>query len=135
MNAYSSEFHHLRSAARRGTPTVQGSANNPDLADGIARRWAALHSAAAAVVGLAQIAPGQASRDTPDFAGFIADSPRWKADLLRDGLDDIAAIMQAGLTALLAANAEAHNPSAAASALWAEFQHSRDALLEMLLGE
>ena len=135
MNAYSSEFHRLRSAAQRGNPTAQSPANIPDLADGIARRWAALYSAAAAVASLAQIAPGQESRGTPDFAAFIADSPRWKADLLRDGLDDIAAIMQAGLTALLAANAAAHNPAAAASALWAEFQHSRDALLEMVLGE
>lgn len=135
MNAYSSEFHQLRSHAENGAFPDRGAANTPDLADQIARRWAAVHAAAAAVAGLAQIAAEQESRDAPDFAALIAHGPDWKADLLRHGLDDIAAFMQSGLTALLAANAAGRNPAAAASALWSQFEHSRDALVESIFGQ
>ncbi len=135
MNAYSSEFHQLRSQAENGARPDRGAANNPDPADQIARCWAAVHGAAAAVAGLAQIAPEQESREAPDFAAVIADAPGWKADLLRNGLDDIAAFMQSGLSALLAANAAGRNPAAAAFALWTQFEHSRDALVDSIFGQ
>lgn len=135
MNAYSSEFHQLSSQAENGTLPGQDAANSPDLTDEFTRRWAAVHGAAAVVADLAQIAPEQDTRETPDFAGIIADAPGWKADLLRNGLDDIAAFMQSGLRALLAANAAGRNPAAAAFALWTQFEHSRDALVDSIFGQ
>ena len=134
MNAYSSEFHQLRSQAENGARPDQGAAKAPGPAGQLARRWAALHGAASAVAGLAQIMPEQQSRETPDFAAFIADAPGWKAELLRNGLDDIAAFLQSGLTALLAANAAGRNPAAAAFALWTQFEYSRDALVDAIFG-
>lgn len=141
MNAYSSEFHQLRSEAESGPLADQAAvdaaavstAAGSEEADAIAQRWDALHAAAAAVAGLAQLRLGPESCETPDFAGFIAGAPCWKVTLLRNGLDDIAAFMQSGLTALLAVNAAGRSPAAAASALWAEFVQSRNSLLESIL--
>lgn len=141
MNAYSSEFHQLRSEAESGHmadqaavgAAVVSTAAGSEEADAIAQRWNALHAAAAAVAGLAQLGLEQEARQTPDFAGFISGAPCWKVSLLRNGLDDIAAFMQSGLTALLAVNAAGRSPAAAASALWAEFLQSRNALLESIL--
>ncbi len=135
MNAYSSEFHQLRSHAENGALPDRGAASTPDPADQFARRWAAVHGAAAAVAGLAQIVPEQESREAPNFASIIADAQGWKAELLRNGLDDIAAFMQSGLTALLAANAAGRNPAAPAFALWTQFEHSRDALVDAIFDQ
>jgi len=135
MNAYSSEFHQLRSQAEKDSLPDRDAANTAERADVLARRWVAVHAAAAAVASLAQIAPEQDSRKAPDFAAFIATAPGWKADLLRNGLDDIAAFMQSGLTALLAANTAGRNPAAAAFALLTQFEHSRDALKDSIFGQ
>lgn len=135
MNAYSSEFHQLRHQAEKGNLPGRGVANTPKLGEELARRWAGVHGAAAAVAGLAQVAVEPGSREAPNFAAIIADTAGWKSDLLRNGLDDIAAFMQSGLTALLAANEAGRNPAAAAFALWTQFEHSRDALLESIFGE
>ena len=135
MNAYSSDFHHLRSDAESGTAGDMDAASSPDPIDPIAARWAALHTAATAVAHLAQLDPEREGGAAPDFAAMITDAPDWKADLLNNGLDDIAAFMQSGLTALLAVNAAGRNPAAAAAALWAEFEQSRDALLESVFGK
>lgn len=135
MNAYSSEFHQLRSEAGRGALADPDPATSPGRVDAISARWAALHAAAAAVAGLAQIAPDQSTGEAPDFAAMIAGAPDWKVSLLRNGTDDIAAFMQSGLTALLAVNTVERNPAAAANALWTEFELSRDALLESVFSE
>lgn len=126
MNAYSSDFHPLTCAAEY-------------RANSITMRWAALHNAAAAVASLAQLPPEQLageprSGEALDFAAIIARLPDWKASLLDHGLDDVAAFMQSGLAALIAVKADGREPAAAAAALWAEFDHARASLLDLLSG-
>lgn len=145
MNAYSSDFHRLgnfpqsdcAAASSAAEPRVHEQA--PDIAGSIAGamagsmvfRWAALHDAAGAVAALANLPLDSASRDPEQFAIMIADAPSWKAGLLSDRLDDMAAFMQAGLSALLTVNAAGRNPAAAALALRHEFKQSRDALMDL----
>ena len=48
------------------------------------------------------------------------------------GIDDLSAVMEPGIVALLAATARGVVPSAAALTLWHEFVRTRSALLELV---
>jgi hypothetical protein len=48
-------------------------------------------------------------------------------------LDDLVAIMEPGLTALLVVHSRGDNAGAAARALWQEFVAARDALMALAL--
>jgi hypothetical protein len=52
-------------------------------------------------------------------------------ELVETGVADIAAIMEPGLSALIAAHARGASPQAAAMALWEEFLGARDALMAL----
>ncbi len=126
MNAYSSDFHQPSGEAVNRAPVLAA-----QMTASMSMRWAALHDAAGAVAALAKCPLESASHGSQEFSAMIADAPCWKAKMLSNGLEDIAAVMQAGLTALLTVNAEGRDPAAAALALWNEFEHSCDALLEL----
>lgn len=129
MDAYSSDLH-------TGEPGREAlGAHVSGVADSAARRWKALHTAAGAVAGLADLPPEQAPGGVPDFTALLADAPRWRAALANSALEDITAFMQSGLTALLAAHVEDRDPSAAALALWTEFVHARNEVLKLLRNE
>lgn len=125
MNVYSSDLHPGQPGSEAASAPASG------VADSATRRWDALHAAAGAVAELAGLVP-ELSGGAPDFATLLADAPRWKAALVSSALEDIAAFMQSGLTALLAVNAENRDPSAAALALWAEFVQARGDVLKLL---
>lgn len=141
MNAYSSDFHQPsppvagESVAHSEIAASEGiNAEVPDSevwADPIAMRWDALHDAAAAVATLAALPAEKALHAPQDFAAMIAAAPSWKANLMRNSVQDIAAFMQSGLKALLALNPDERDPAAAAYALWNEFEYARDALLAL----
>ena len=95
-------------------------------------RWETLHTAASAVAGLAHLPPEDRLNDAANFAAALGAAPRWKAELANSALEDIAAFMQTGLTALLAVHTENRDPSAAALALWIEFVLARDGVLKLL---
>ena len=126
MSIHTYDFH-------QGEPNP-GAAGTPGtaLAESAARHWDALHTAAGAVAGLAHLPPEDTPCGAANFASLLAAAPPWKAELAKSALDDIAAFMQSGLTALLAVHAENREPSAAAHALWNEFVHARDAVLKIL---
>ena len=52
--------------------------------------------------------------------------------MAEEGVDDIAAIMEPGLAALLAVHARGADAKPAALALWQEFMAARDALMILL---
>jgi hypothetical protein len=131
MNAYSSDF--FSADGSPAGPAVSSGCTAPDrdVTSAIDEQWDALHDAAAAVAVLAGLPPQAQSIQQRSFPTLIQDVSGWRLDLARNGLNDIAAIMQPGLAALLAVNARGQEPAPAALALWQEFEHARDGLLEL----
>jgi len=118
MNAIPTDLHPSASAAGKARK-------------GLSVRWAALHDAAEAVAALAGIAPERPSAAVRDFPAQVRDLGGWKLELARSGIDDLTAIMQPGLAALLAVNARGQSAAAAAQTLWQEFLAARNALVRL----
>ncbi len=94
-------------------------------------KWAALHDAAAVIAPMAGMAPEPMTAELRNFPAIIRDAGGWRQNLAEQGIEDLAAIMEPGIAALLAAYARGTNPAAAALALWEEFRAARAALLEL----
>ncbi len=94
-----------------------------------AAQWAAVQDAASAVAMLAGYAPERPSTKERSFPALMHDAGGMRMELARNGVADLAAVLQPGLTALLAVQARGQNASAPAKALWAEYKAARDALL------
>lgn len=95
-------------------------------------KWTALHEAAGVVAllaGLPSEAPHPAARS---FPVLIGNAGGWRLATAEQGIDDLAAIMEAGITALLAVHTRGANAAAPAMALWHEFREARDGLLKLL---
>ena len=67
------------------------------------------------------------------FPEAMRDVGGWRFTMALQGVDDLAAIMEPGLSALLAAHASGADAPAAAQALWEEFQSARNALMGLVL--
>ena len=65
------------------------------------------------------------------FPVTLRDAPAAARELAENGVADIAAVMEPGLSALIAAHARGASPHAAAAALWEEFLSTRDALMAL----
>ncbi|MGE3691177.1 MAG: hypothetical protein AB7F98_07340 [Novosphingobium sp.] len=94
-------------------------------------KWSGLHDAAAEVAALAGIAPEPMDAETRAFPMIVRDAGGWRQQLAEQGVEDLGAIMEPGISALLAVHARGGDPSAAAMALWQEFQAARKALLAL----
>lgn len=92
-------------------------------------QWEALHATAAMLGKLAQIAPESA---TPPFGPLVEAALPWQLTLAAQGLDDIAAMLAAGLAALGTLTARGQNTAAPALALWREFHAARASVLAAL---
>ena len=95
-------------------------------------KWAALQDAANVVAGLAGL---ELERTTPEIRNFpelIRDAATWRRELAERGIEDMAAMMEPGIAALLGVNARGADPRAAALALWREFTQARGAVLALL---
>ncbi len=71
---------------------------------------------------------------TPEIRNFPAvmrEAGGWRRELADQGIADITAIMEPGLSALLAVHARGKRPQAAALALWQEYLTARDTLLAL----
>jgi hypothetical protein len=117
-------------------PLVEGSAlpkpASPQLAHSVlARQWSALHKAAAAVASLGGTRMAEASPEVAAFPARVERLPDWRAGLARQGVTDLAAVMEPGLTALIAVHRRGADPVPAALALMHEFTEARDALLAL----
>lgn len=95
-------------------------------------KWAALHDAASVVGELAGFAPEYRKPDVRNFPAIMRDTGGWQHSLAQQGVDDLAAIMEPGLGALMALKARGAPIEAAATALWQEFQSARAALLALV---
>lgn len=98
----------------------------------IALKWAALHDAGTAVARLARLADAPMDRDPKGLPLALATACGSHRRLAGQGMDDLAAIMEAGLSALLAVQARGGDPVPGARALWEEFRAAREALLLLL---
>lgn len=98
----------------------------------LSRRWAALGEAGAVVRALAGLDPEHSSRTMRNFPALIQDCPQWRRDHASCAIADLAAIMEPGITALLAVNARGADPRPPAQALWREFSEARGAILDLL---
>jgi hypothetical protein len=108
----------------------------PAELDFAAEKWTALHNAAFIVATLAG-----AGADTPQspldtelqaFPAQLSAAPGWLREIAEQGVDDLAAIMEPGLAALIAVHGAGSDAAAPARALWHEFAASRDALLRLM---
>ncbi len=119
MNAPSLNFGSLQSRA-----TVNASSTS--------MRWAALGEAGQVVAMLAGLEAERPSKDVRNFPALIRDAEKWRRDLADRGCADLAAVMEPGISALLAINARGADCKPAALALWREFVTARDAMLALL---
>jgi len=101
-------------------------------ANGMSMKWAAVHAAAAAVGELAGQPPEYRRPDVRNFPAIMRDTGGWRHIVAQQGVDDLAAIMEPGLAALLALHASGGATVAPAQALWQEFQSARAALLALI---
>ena len=112
-------------AAPGATPTVEQLAN----------RWDAVHEAAAAVAGLAQLAREEPGAEIASLPLRAAQQESQTFALVADAIDDLAAVMQPGLRALLALTAGGKDTTAAAMTLWREFHMARAAIMRLVPDE
>ena len=96
------------------------------------RKWAALQDAANVVATLAGLDPERPEPEVRNFPALMRDAARWRRDLADQAIDDMSAMMQPGIAALLGVNARGADPRPAALALWREFGAARAAVLALL---
>ncbi len=94
-------------------------------------KWSALHDAAAVVATLSGIAPEPMTPPLRNFPAIMRDAGGWRRAMAEQGIEDISAFMEPGISALLEVHARGVNPAAPALALWQEFIAARDALLAL----
>lgn len=94
-------------------------------------QWSALHDAAGVVATLAGLAPETMRPEVRNFPAVMRDAGGWRRNLAEQGIEDLSAIMEPGLAALLAVNARGVSAASAALALWQEFIAARNALMDL----
>lgn len=100
-------------------------------ASAMSMKWSALHDAVGVVGMLAGLAPETMRPEVRNFPALMRDVGGWRRQLAEQGIEDLSAIMEPGLAALLAVNARGANPAPAALSLWQEFHAARAALLAL----
>ena len=94
-------------------------------------KWSALHDAAAVICTLAGLAVEPLTPTLRNFPAVMRDAGGWRRAMAEQGIADISAFMEPGLSALLAVHARGVNPAAPALTLWQEFVAARDALVAL----
>ena len=100
-------------------------------ASGMSMKWSALHDAAGVVALLAGLAAEPMRPEVRNFPALMRDCGGWRRSLADQGIEDLSAVMEPGLAALLAVHARGIDPATAALALWQEFCAARAALLAL----
>lgn len=121
----------LSEATRTAPPALEAPAHSGQSAGTLALRWEAIHDAAGAVAAFARLATQPLRPDVRHFPQALRDFGGWRRDLAQQGVEDLAAILEPGLTALLAVHDSGADAAPAAMALWQEFLAARDALLAL----
>ncbi len=131
MNVQSSDFSPA-SASGSLLPGAGRAQFGQASASAFSMKWSALHDAAGVVAALAGIQPEPMDLRMRSFPASIRDCGGWRAELAEQALADLTAVMEPGITALLAVHARGVDPAAPAAALWQEFCTAREALLALL---
>ena len=113
-------------APRPTEPAIDAFAPN-----GLAASWALLHEAGAAIAGLAHLDTEREPMTPRDFAMRAAAAGPARLALAERGIDDCAAALHVGLSALIAGTQANRDISAAALTLWREFDHARSGLVAL----
>ncbi len=100
-------------------------------ASAMSMKWSALHDAVAVVGSLTGMAAEAMRPEVRNFPAMMRDVGGWRRELAEQGIEDLSAVMEPGLSALLAIHARGVNPAPAALALWQEFHAARAALLAL----
>lgn len=127
MNAHTS----FSSPAGGALPTSGRPEFGQASANSMSMKWSALHDAVGIVGTLAGLAAEPMRAEVRNFPALMRDTGGWRRQRAEEGIDDLAAIMEPGIAALLAVNARGANPAAPALALWQEFHAARAALLAL----
>lgn len=97
----------------------------------LANQWDAVHEAAAAVGHLAQLGREHIDDEIVSLPLRAAEKGGRHFEMVARGVEDLAAIMQPGLRALLSLTAQGRDTTTAALTLWREFHASRSAILAL----
>lgn len=97
----------------------------------MAMRWATVHEAVEAVSFFAGITPTEDGPEIWNFPEAMRQCGGWRRELAEQGVEDLIAMLEPGVTALLAVHDGGADARPAAMALWQEFQTARDALLAL----
>jgi hypothetical protein len=100
-------------------------------ASAMSMKWSALHDAAVVIDTLAGLAAEPMSPEIRNYPAVMRDAGGSRRDLAEQGIEDILAVMEFGLAALLAAHARGAAPGPAALSLHQEFLVARNALLTL----
>ncbi len=98
-------------------------------ASAMSMKWSALHDAIGIVAMLAGLASEPMRAEVRNFPAVIRDAGGWRLAMAEQGIDDLSAIMEPGLAALLAVHGRGADAAPAALALWQEFHAARSAIL------
>jgi len=128
MNALRHEFD--LSNATILPPLDRRAPNARDQAN-LAAQWDAVHEAAAAIGVLAQLGRPEESEAVTGLPARAAANGGYEYEMVLRGVDDLAAVMQPGLRALLSLSASGQDTTSAALTLWREFHASRDAIIAL----
>lgn len=94
-------------------------------------KWSGLHDAAATVAAIGGVEAPAMSPAVRNLPGVMRDAGGWRRERAEQGIEDLAALMEPAMAALLTACADGIDPAPAARALWSEFLRARDALLAL----
>jgi len=95
-------------------------------------KWAALQDAANVIASLAGLAPERVTAEVRNFPALMREAAPWRRELAERGIEDMQAVMEPGIAALLGVNARGADSRPAALALWRECTEARAAVLALL---
>lgn len=98
----------------------------------LAQRWEDLNATATQLAKAADLAPERPDARITRFPSMLEGAAEWQRELAWQGLEDIDAMMQPGLTALNVLAERGNDATAPALALWREFYSARDAVVSVI---
>ncbi|MFN3990164.1 MAG: hypothetical protein ACK4IS_07885 [Erythrobacter sp.] len=100
--------------------------------DAMIARWQAIGSDAARLAGLAAVGRRPVIEDVSEFASALERASDWQRELAWQGVEDISAMLQAGMAALDVLAGRGIDPQVPALALWREVDAAQAGLRAML---
>ena len=98
----------------------------------ITRKWERLHSEASELASFAHLGPEQSSAYMASFPAMLEHAGDNQRQRVLQGIEDIDAMMQPGMTALRTISARGVDVGPPALALWREFHAAREAVVEIV---